>query len=297
MVLSKQPQAHLNGHGRDHVTEVVFASNSRFLVSASHDLIRIWNVVDGKIDDQGRSILESSNYRALHVCSIAVSPDSKLLASGNAGYPLVSLWCVASGRCLANLDPIPGILPPTPVLSLAFAPDLNLIACGCFDRTIRLWYYKNPPIAHRSSEQPPGEAHFTPRVESWIAHTNKVKSVAFGHNTSTLLASASLGFYHRSDEATIRFWNTQNKNCVTKASPLESPNLNVHSIQFSPTDDQLLASACMNGQIQLWRDGVCIRILAGGHGVHPVYSVAFAPNGKILASGSRDETVRLWNLS
>jgi WD40 repeat protein len=49
--------------------------------------------------------------------------------------------------------------------------------------------------------------------------------------------------------------------------------------------------------VKLWRvsDGVELRTLAGHTGY--VYSVAFSPDGGLLASGSYDGTVILWRVA
>ncbi|MCI5180789.1 MAG: hypothetical protein D3911_16015 [Candidatus Electrothrix sp. AW3_4] len=68
---------------------------------------------------------------------------------------------------------------------------------------------------------------------------------------------------------------------------------NIKSISFHPTGTLLAATAGKN--IQLWD---CISgketIVLEGH-TDLVTSIAFSPDGKTLASTSRDETVRIWN--
>ena len=68
---------------------------------------------------------------------------------------------------------------------------------------------------------------------------------------------------------------------------------------FEPTgirgDLLCLSSTSFDATIQLWNmeQGVCIHMLTKHQ--EPIYSVAFSPSGKYLASGSFGKCLHIWN--
>ncbi|MCB0065046.1 MAG: AAA family ATPase [Caldilineaceae bacterium] len=69
----------------------------------------------------------------------------------------------------------------------------------------------------------------------------------------------------------------------------------VLAVAFSP-DNQLLATATTDGDIQLWRtsDGQLAGVCHGNG--RWIWTIAFHPNGQLLVSGSADRQVRIWDI-
>ena len=84
---------------------------------------------------------------------------------------------------------------------------------------------------------------------------------------------------------------------------LQAHNKEIYTIKWSPTGpgtnnpnmNLILASASFDSTVRLWDvdRGLCIHTLTKH--TEPVYSVAFSPDGKYLASGSFDKCVHIWS--
>ena len=73
------------------------------------------------------------NGHAKRVTSLSVSPDNKLLASGDDDS-MVKLWNISTGMEIGRLQGHSSY-----IQSVAFSPDGKTLVSGAYDRTIRVW--------------------------------------------------------------------------------------------------------------------------------------------------------------
>ena len=175
------------------------------------------------------------------------------------------------------------------VLSVTFSPDGQTVASGSKDKTIQLW-----------------EVSTGKRLQTLTGHRHKVQTVAFSPD-GTLLASGS-------EDNTVKLWNIEPGNVRETLKghqdSLLTLNQKVFSVAFSP-DGETLASGNWDKSIMLWevRSGNVLHVIHGrttrfwglvkdkgdGH-TDSVNSVAFSPDGRILASGGFDKVIKLWDV-
>ncbi|KAK9475040.1 WD40-repeat-containing domain protein [Dipodascopsis tothii] len=147
-----------------------------------------------------------------------------------------------------------------------------------------------PGNIDRTSRRVADPTNWLPRTarHTLVGHREAATAVAF-HPVFAELASAS-------DDASVRIWDWETGGAVKTLSGHTKPVLDVD--YGGPAGAVLLASGSADLTIRLWAatdEYRPVRTLAGHE--HSVSAVRFSADGRQLVSGSRDASVRVWDVA
>jgi WD40 repeat protein len=199
------------------------------------------------------------------VNAVAWSPDGQILAAsaGNQVY----LYQRQNKQRIALLSI--GAL----TQALFFSPDGSLLAAGSRDGLLRIW-----TISEKFPES--GEGVSTPTWQV-IAHKKGVNSLSFSPD-GRLLASGG-------NDGMARVWEAKTGNQI---SAMIGGAFSIPGLAFSPDGTTL---AIMNSNMIRLRDLETKRIIGSLRAENPLYSIAYHPDGSLIAAGDSNGQILLWD--
>lgn len=190
------------------------------------------------------------------------SPDGKVMAC--SGKNTVQIWNAATGKVLRTFyQPVAG----RPV----FSPGCDILALSTASSGVGL------PVAAQLFNAKTGR-----RLQRLTSHGQYVEYLSFSPN-GMMLASAG---------RTVTLWGMPTGEILKEFT---ERNCMPNTVDFSP-DNKTLALAS-HIRVWLWdiQTGSVLHVLEGHSGI--VHAATFSTNGRLVASSSSDNTVRLWEVS
>jgi WD40 repeat protein len=170
------------------------------------------------------------------------------------------------------------------IRSLAFSPDGKTLLSSSNDKTVRLWDVQTGQLLHLLT-----------------GHRDRVKCAGISPDGQILLSGST--------DATVKAWDCsqlpakktgdskKTGDCRYTIKASSKALTLVQTLPVNPNPDRsCFATGAEHGKISLWnlKTGEWIRTIQAHQS--PVLTLAFSSDGRMLASGGQNSTIKLWDL-
>jgi WD40 repeat protein len=198
----------------------------------------------------------------------SVQNQPPILASGSRGE--IKLWDLNKGELICTLGERPwsksGLVDE--INALAFAPDGQTLVSGGADSTIKIWHVGARDL-----------------IDILHKHNGMVRCVGCTPNQRMVLTGG--------DDRRILYWDLRLRQV---SSALSLDDTAAHALALSLDGETLVTGSYR--KIKVWRlqgEETKLKHSLSAHS-HIVSCLRLSQDGKILISGSRDQTIKVWNL-
>ena len=257
---------HLERLGKGAITNMTYSPDGQLLALATALGVYFYNAQT--LDEL--LFIETN----MPIQAIAFSPDGEMVVTGS-WHDIVQLWQVEDGQLISELK-----VHQSSVKAVTFSSDGILLASADEGGVIALWHVAERKLIH-----------------AWEAHRGPVTAVAFTPDSESLLSASS--------DKSISLWQVEEGSLLMTFQHHEKA---VTQIAFSH-NGQRFFSTSRDATAVMWRldakgwlrfrrqDAQAAMLYSLTQHRQAVNDVTFSADGKLAATASDDQIVRLWNAS